>query len=426
MPVMPIFYALIVLLTLLGLPLFLTLFGFAGLGLYDQQIDFQVLLIDLYRITDSTILLALPLFAFTGFVLSETNTGQRMIRVSQALLGWMPGGTMLICLITCAFFTMLTGGSGVTILALGGLLLPVLRQSGYSERFSLGLITSAGSLGLLLAPAIPLILYAVIVQQTNLVQLDMQQLFIAGITPALLMIAALYGYGLYQLRGTKPPLQPFSLRELLSAGKAAFFELLIPVIVLGGIYSGVLVISEAAAVTALYVLVIELFFYRDLDGRKLLHATRESLVMVGGILLILGAALAFTTYLIDIQLPMQLVDWLSQHIEHPLLFLLLLNLLLLVMGAFLDIFAAIVILVPLLLPLALNFGIDPLHLGIIFIANLQLGYFTPPVGMNLFIASYRFQKPIEQLYRASIPFFFVLLAVLLLITYVPSISLWLI
>ncbi len=422
---MPLFYSAIILLTLLGLPLFLALFGLAGLGLQQQGVDFQVLLIDLYRITDSGILLALPLFAFTGFLLSEANTGQRMIRLSKAVLGWMPGGTMLICLLCCAFFTMLTGGSGVTILALGGLLLPVLRQSGFSERFSLGLITSAGSLGLLLAPAIPLILYAVIVQQTNLVQLDMQQLFIAGITPALLMIAALYGYGLYQGRGQAAELQPFDLAELAASFKAGFFELMIPVIVLGGIYSGLLVISEAAAVTALYVLIIELFVYRDLNGRKLLHATRESLVMVGSILLILGAALAFTTFLIDIQLPMQLVEWLDSHIQHPLLFLLLLNIMLLLMGAFLDIFAAIVILVPLILPLALNFGIDPIHLGIIFIANLQLGYFTPPVGMNLFIASYRFGKPIEVLYRASLPFFFVLLGVLLLITYVPAISLWL-
>ncbi|MFC3853447.1 TRAP transporter large permease [Salinispirillum marinum] len=420
---MPAAYLGILLIALLGMPLFLVLLSAAGVGFSFAGLDLQVLGIELYRITESTVLMALPMFAFVGFLLSEANTAQRLVRLSQAVLGWLPGGMMLIALLTCAFFTMLTGGSGVTIVALGALLYPALTQSHYDKTFSLGLLTTSGSLGLLLPPAIPLILYGIIAQQMDVPGVDIVDLFMAGLIPAVLMIVVLYIYGLWANRHQPIAKVPFEWQECRAALREAIWELLIPVIILGGVFSGVLVLSEAAAVTALYVLLIETLVYREISPRALMRALRESLVMVGGILLILGAAMAFTNLLVFNNIPFILFDLVSEHVSHPLVFLIILNLLLLVLGAFLDIFAAIVIMVPLLLPLALQYGIDPIHLGVIFVANMQIGYFTPPVGMNLFIASYRFKKPITELYRATLPFLLVLLGVVLIITYVPWLSL---
>ncbi|MFY0664405.1 MAG: TRAP transporter large permease subunit [Natronospirillum sp.] len=416
-------YVGILLIALLGMPLFLVLLTVAGVGFSFADIDLIVIGIELYRITDSTVLMALPLFAFAGFLLSESNTAQRLVRLSRAALGWMPGGMMLIALLTCAFFTMLTGGSGVTIVALGALLYPALTQSNYEPRFSLGLLTTSGSLGLLLPPAIPLILYGIIAQQMDIPGVDIVDLFIAGLIPALLMILALYGYGLWANRRQPIELVPFNWQECKVALRETVWELLIPVIVLGGVFSGFFVLSEAAAVTAFYVLIIETLVYREISARALLKAMRESLIMIGGILLILGSAMAFTNLLVFNNVPFMLFDLIGDRVTNPWVFLILLNILLLVLGAFLDIFAALVIMVPLILPLAMKYGIDPIHLGVIFVANMQIGYFTPPVGMNLFIASYRFKKPISELYRATLPFLGVLLLVVLLITYVPWLSL---
>ncbi len=416
-------YSSVLLLALLGMPLFLVLLTFSGVGFTLEQIDLIVLGIELYRLTDSTVLIALPLFAFAGFLLSEANTAQRVVRLSRALLGWLPGGMMLIALLTCAFFTMLTGGSGVTIVALGGLLYPALKASQYKDSFSLGLVTTSGSLGILLPPAIPLILFGIIAQQMNVPGINIVDLFLAGLIPALLMIVALYSYGLWANRGQPIERVAFRLQEGLGALRETFWELLIPVIILGGVFSGVLVLSEAAAITALYVLVIETLVYREIGWQKLIKAMRESMVMVGGILLILGSAMAFTNLLVDMGIPAQLFNLISERVSHPLVFLLLLNILLLVLGAFLDIFAAIVIVAPLIIPTAMQFGIDPIHLAIIFVANMQVGYFTPPVGMNLFIASYRFDKPITELYRSTWPFLLVLLGVVLMVTYIPWLSL---
>ena len=415
--------AAIIVLALIGAPLFIVILAGAALGFKTAEIDLMVLPIELYRLTESSVLMALPMFAFAGYLLSESKTADRLVRLSLAALGWMPGGMMVIGLLTCAFFTMLTGGSGVTIVALGALLLPALTKSGYPTRFCLGLITTSGSLGLLLPPAIPLILYGIIAQTMDVPNVDISDLFLAGLIPALLMIMALYGYGLWANRHEDIPRQAFNWQELLAALNEAKWELAIPVIVLGGVFSGVLVISDAAAVTALYVLLIQLFVYREIPLRHLPMIMRDSMVMVGGILLILGVAMAFTNFLVDAQVPEMLFNLIEANIGSKLVFLLLLNLLLLVLGAILDIFAALVIMVPLILPVALNYGIDPVHLGIIFVANMQIGYFTPPVGMNLFIASYRFRKSITELYRATIPFMLVLMAVVLLITYVPWFSL---
>ena len=408
---------------LIGVPLFIIILASAGLGFYWSDIDLTVLPIELYRITDSQILMALPLFALTGFLLSEGKTADRLVKLSHAALGWLPGGVLLIALLTCAFFTMLTGGSGVTIIALGALLHPSLMKSGYGDKFSLGLITTSGSLGLLLPPAIPLILYGIVAQQMEIANVAITDLFIAGIIPALLMIVALYGYGLWANRHKHIPLVKFDFIVLLQSINAAKWELAIPLVIFVGVFSGVLVISDVAAVIALYTLFIKIFILKEVTITGLPKIMRETMVMVGGIILILGVSLAFTNYLVDAQVPEKVFQFVKTTIDNKYTFLILLNVFLLVLGAFLDIFAALVIMVPLILPVAINYGINPVHLGIIFVANMQIGYFTPPVGMNLFIASYRFKRSIQELYVATIPFMLVLLLVLMLITYVPELSL---
>lgn len=421
---------LLVVMALLGAPLFAIMLAAAAVGYYSLDIDLSVLHIDIYQLSDSVVLMALPLFTFAGFLLSEAKTADRMLRLSQAAFGWMPGGMAFVALIACAFFTALTGGSGVTIVALGGLLLPALLKGQYPERFSTGLVTTSGSLGLLLVPSVPLLIYGIIAQQMSQ-QLDMPSveivdLYLAGIVPALLMIGLLYGYCLWATRRNPIPRQAFAWRELRNAAWEARWELPLPFVVLGGIFSGFLVISEAAAITALYVLIVEVFVYREIGLRRLPAVMRESMVMVGGILLILAVAMSFTGYLVYAGVPENLFAFMQEHVSSKLMFLILLNIVLLVLGALLDIFAALVIMVPLILPVAIGYGIDPVHLGIIFVANMQIGYFTPPVGMNLFIASYRFRKSITELYSATLPFMFVLILALLLITYVPQLSLFLV
>ena len=409
----------------LGTPLFVVILAAAMLGFYVADIPLTVIPIEVYRLVDTPLLLALPLFTFSGYVLAESRLSTRLVRLTQAFLGWLPGGLAIVAYITCAFFTAFTGASGVTIVAVGALLLPALMEAGYRERFSLGLVTTSGSLGLLLAPSLPLILYGVIVQQMDLPEpFTIQELFIAGLIPALLMIVLLTAYSIWTTGGEVRPAGPFSRSEAWQAMVDMKWELPLPVIVLGGIYSGFFAVSEAAAVTAFYVVVVEVLIHREVGYRELPRVIREAMVMVGGILLILGVSLAFTNYLVDAEVPQRLFDWIRTFIESKFTFLILLNLILLALGAILDIFSALVIMIPLIVPLALRFGVDPVHLGIIFLANMQIGYFTPPIGMNLFIASYRFRKPVTELYRATIPFMFVLLFALVLITYIPELSLF--
>ncbi|GGX61978.1 TRAP transporter large permease [Saccharospirillum salsuginis] len=417
---------LIALFAVLGTPLFVVILAAAAWGFWVSDIDLMVLPIELYRLTENTLLMALPLFTFAGYMLSESQTANRLVRVSQAALGWLPGGMILIALLACAFFTMLTGGSGVTIVALGALLLPAMTQAGYSERFALGLITTSGSLGLLLPPAIPLILYGIVAQQMDVANVDIQSLFLAGFIPAVLMILALWLLGLWQQRHQAVPLIPFNLRELFDAVWESKWELGIPVIVMGGLFSGWLVVSDIAAITALYVLVIEVAVYREVSIKRLPAIAAESMKMVGGILLILGVALAFTNLLVDLQVPTWVFEWIQTHIDSRWVFLLCLNVGLLALGAILDIFAALIIIVPLILPVAMEYGVDPVHLGIIFVANMQIGYFTPPVGMNLFIASYRFKRSITELYAATLPMMLVLMGIVLVITFWPDMVLFLV
>ncbi len=410
---------------LLGAPLFIVILAAAMLGFYVSDIPLTVITIEIYRLVDTPLLLALPLFTLSGYILAESNLSSRLVRVTQAMLGWMPGGLAVVAYVTCAFFTAFTGASGVTIVAVGALLLPALVEGGYRERFSLGLVTTSGSLGLLLAPSLPLILYGVIVQQMDLPKpFTLQELFIAGLLPALLMIVLLTGYSIWSSQSSALQRSAFDRETAWQALKEMRWELPLPVLVLGGIYSGFFAVSEAAAVTALYVLIVEVAIHREVPLPQLPRIIREAMVMVGGILLILGVSLAFTNFLIDAEVPQMLIEWVSEFIESKIAFLILLNLLLLALGAILDIFSALVIMIPLIVPLALRFGIDPVHLGIIFLANMQIGYFTPPIGMNLFIASYRFKRPIAELYQATLPFMVVLLIALLLITYIPDLSLF--
>lgn len=411
-------------LALMGAPLFIIIGAGALLGFYQADIDLSVVAIEFFRIAEMPVLLAIPFFTFAGYLLSESKAPIRLVRLTRALLGWMPGGLAMVSLVACAFFTAFTGASGVTIVAIGALLYPALTQAGYSDNFSLGLVTTSGSLGLLFAPALPLILYAVIAQQMGVGEpISINDMFLAGIIPGLLMLGLLMLWSLWNSRGWK--LNVFSRAEAGSALRESAWEIPLPIIVLAGIYSGYFAISEAAAVTALYVLIVEVFIHREISLRQLPRIMHESMLLVGGILIILGASLASTNYLIDAEVPVRLFETLHNLVTDKLTFLILLNLFLLLLGTMLDIFSALVLIIPLLLPIALGYGIDPVHLGIIFLANMQIGYFTPPVGMNLFIASYRFNKPVLQLYRATLPWFFILFTAVLVITYWPGLSLWL-
>ena len=417
---------LLLLMAIMRTPLFVVIAASALYGFYTEEIDLSVVSIEIYRLAEMPVLLAIPLFTFAGYMLGEGQASQRLVNLTHSLLGWLPGGLAIVAIVACALFTAFTGASGVTIVALGALLYPALKEAGYSENFNLGLLTSSGSLGLLFAPALPLILYGVVAQQMDLDEpISIDQLFIAGALPGLLMLFLLSIYSMMQPRNESiqsKKQHPPTWESI----KDARWELPLPILVLGGIYSGIFAVSEAAAVTAMYVLVTEVFIIREIKIKQLPGIIRESMILVGGIMIILGVSLASTNYLIDTEVPTRLFDFIRAHIDDKLTFLILLNIFLLVLGMMLDIFSALVIIVPIILPIAVGYGVHPVHLGIIFLANMQLGYFTPPVGMNLFIASYRFGKPVMTLYKATIPFFLILLVAVLIITYWPWLTLALI
>lgn len=418
------FTLIVIYLLLFGAPVFIVILFSALYGFYLAEIDFSIITLELFRIAETPLLLALPFFTLAGYILSESKSSSRLVRLTQSIMGWMPGGLAIIAFICCALFTAFTGASGVTIVALGALLYPALKEVGYPERFSLGLVATSGSLGLLLAPSLPLILYGIIAQQMNPAQnFSIQQLFLAGIFPSIVMIVLLSGWSIWANRKINIPKRVFSTQELVAAVKEAKWDLPLPFIVVGGIYGGLFAISETAAVTLLYVLIVQIFVYKEVTLKQLPKIVRQSMAMVGGIILILGVSLALANALVDAEIPTRAFELIQLHIHSKLSFLILLNLFLLMLGAILDIFSAIVIVVPIILPVAEAYGVHPVHLGIIFLANMQIGYLTPPVGMNLFIASYRFKKPITELYHAALPFMFILLLALMIITYVPALSL---
>lgn len=409
---------LLIVLAIFGAPLFTVIAGSAMLGYYQEEIDLMAVAIEILGIANMPFLSAIPLFTFAGYLLSESNAPKRLVRLTSALLGWMPGGLALVSLAACAFFTAFTGASGVTIIALGAILYPALKQDGYPDNFNLGLVTTSGSLGLLFAPSLPLILYGVIAE------VSIDDLFRAGILPGMLMLVMLSGYSFWVSRGNRQPLKPFSWRELGGALRESMWELPLPVVVLGGIYSGFFAVSEAAAVTALYVLIVEVLVMREITFRQLPDVMRQSMLLVGGILVILGVSLASTNYMIDAGVPQVLLSYVAELVTSELTFLLLLLVFLLILGAILDIFSAIVLVVPLILPIAAQYGVNEIHLGIVFLAAMQLGYLTPPVGLNLFITSYRFNRPIMQVYAATLPFLLILMVSVLIITFWQDLSLW--
>lgn len=414
-------------LIILGTPLFAIIATSALIGFHGEDIDLSVIAIEIYRIVDTPVLLAIPLFTFAGYVLGESKASQRLVTLTDALLGWMPGGLAIVSLFACAFFTALTGASGATIIALGAILYPAMKQAGYGEHFNLGLITSSGSLGLLFPPSIALILYGVIAQQMDLDQpVAIDDLFLAGLLPGLLMLALLVSYSMYKSRGFDIPTSSFIFAKLVMAVRESVWEIPLPIILIGGIYSGFFVVSEAAAVAVMYVLVVDVLILREVSIKRLPSIMRDSMVLVGGVLIILAVSLASTNFLIDAEVPTRLFEFIREHIDSKLTFLIILNIFLLVLGMILDVFSALVIIVPLTLPIAVGYGIHPIHFGIIFLANMQIGYFTPPVGMNLFIASYRFNKPVTELYYASIPFMIILFLAVLIITYWPALTLTLV
>lgn len=407
-------------LLLIGVPIFVVIAGLTIYLLFSSQIDISAIIIEMHRMATTPVLVAIPLFTFAGYLLSASGAPQRLIRLSNAILGWMPGGLSVIALVTCAVFTALTGATGLTIIALGGILLPAMMRGRYSEVFSLGLLTTSGTLGLLFPPSLPLIIYAIVAK----VRID--QLFIAGLLPGLLLVVLLSAFCVYKSVRTDVPKTKFQLKELVTATREILWELPLPFVVLGGIYSGYFAVSEAAAITAVYVLFAEVVIYRDIHIRELPEIMKKSMLLVGGILLILGAAMGLTNYLVDAEIPMRLLDFVKANIESRIIFLVVLNIFLLAVGCTMGIFSALVVVVPLLAPIAKAYGIDPIHLGIIFLANLEIGASIPPLGINLFIASMRFEKPILRLYLASLPFIAILLLALAVITYVPWFSLALI
>jgi tripartite ATP-independent transporter DctM subunit len=411
--VLPLLAALAALM-LLGAPIFVLVGGVALLLFASEAIPVAAISIEAYRITASPILPAIPLFTLAGYLLTESGAGARVVRLFRALFAWMPGGLAVMTVLVCAFFSSFAGASGVLILAVGGLLLPALTAGGYPERVGIGLVTGTGSTGLLLPPSLAVILFAVVAQVSIL------DLFVAGIVPAGLMILAACGYGIWAGRRYKAERVAFEAREAVAALWAGKWELLIPVVALVGIFGGFTTFNEAAALTAVYVLVVEAFVHREVGlVRDLPRVLVECATLVGGVFLILGVAMGLTSYLVDAQVPDRLAAWAEANVSSRLLFLLALNLLLLLVGCLMDIFSAIAVVVPLLLPISAHFGISPLHLGVIFIANLELGYLTPPVGMNLFLAAYRFERPLPEICRSVLPILAILFVAVLAVTYLP-------
>jgi len=402
---------------LIGVPVFVVICGLALYLFFASGIDLSAIIIEMHRMATTPVLVAIPLFTFAGYLLSESGAPKRLIRLSNAVLGWLPGGLSVIALITCAVFTALTGATGLTIIALGGILLPAMTRGKYPEVFSLGLLTTSGTLGLLFPPSLPLIIYAIVAK----VRID--QLFVAGILPGILLVVLLAVFSITRAVKADVPKTSFQVSEVFSALKQAVWELPLPIVVLGGIYSGKFAVSEAAAITAVYVLIVEVIIYRDIRWKDLPEIMKKSMVLVGAVLIILGAAMGLSNYLIDAEIPLQLLDFFKTQIESKILFLIVLNLFLLAVGCTMGIFSALVVVVPLLSPIAQAYGIDPIHLGIIFLAILEIGASIPPLGINLFIASIRFDRPVLRLYVASLPFIAILLVALALITYIPWMSL---
>lgn len=403
---------------LLGAPIFALLGGGALWLFHVAGTEAEAAIIALNRLAEMPSLIAVPLFTFAGYVLAESQSPRRLVALAEALFGWLPGGVAIAGLCACAMFTAFTGASGVTIIALGGLILPMLTRQKYPEKFSLGLVTTTGSLGLLFPPSLPIILYALVGK------VSVDRLFAAAAGPGVVLLIALSLYAVAVGVKNDVPRVPFSKAALLASLRETIWEIPLPILVIGGIYGGIFTASEAAAVMAVYVVIVEVLIYRDLSWKDMPGVVARSMILVGAILIVLGTALALTDYMIDAEVPAQLFDFLKLHVASAWGFLALLNVFLLVVNM-VEIFSAIVIVVPIIVPVAMRYQIDPIHLGALFLLNLEIGYMTPPMGLNLFLSSRRFDRRLPDLYGATLPFWLILICALALVTYVPSVSLWL-
>jgi C4-dicarboxylate transporter DctM subunit len=409
---------LIILIALInGAPIFIGLGGFAVLFFWYDFTPIAAIPAEAYRIVVSPTLPTIPLFTFAGYLLAESNTSERLVKVFREVFGWIPGGTPVVIVFLCGFFSALTGGSGVTILALGGLLVPLLIKEGYSKSFSIGLITVSGAIGLLFPPSLPVIIYGVTAG------ISIKSIFLAGLIPGLLLIFLISSWAIYQGKSQKIIRREFNLKRSLAICWQTKEELILPLLILFGIFGGYSTLVETASITVLYILFIEIIVLKDLKLSDIPKIIKECSSLIGGVLIILGVAMGLTSYLIDAQIPIMLLEKAVELIQSKFLFLLLLNIFLLFVGCMMDIFSAIIVIVPLVAPLGLHFGVDPVHLAIIIIANLELGFLTPPVGMNLFLAAYRFKEDMPTIYRSTLPFFAVKFIVVMLITYVPFLTL---
>jgi tripartite ATP-independent transporter DctM subunit len=402
----------------IGVPLFVIMALAALVAFTLSGGETSVVAQEIYRISAAPTLVTIPLFTFAGYLMAESRSPKRLMKLAETGLGWLPGGISIVTLIVCAFFTAFTGASGVTIIALGGVIYPILIKEGYSEKYTLGAITASGSLGLLFPPSLPIILYGLVAK------VDIDKLFKAGIVPGFVIILILSMWSIYNAPKGQSN-NKFILKNFLASLKDAWLEVILPIAVLVGIYGGYVTVTEAAAFTALYVFILEVFIYKDLSLFKdVPRISIESMSLVSGILLVLCCALGFTNYLVDEDIPLKLFAMMKVYLTNKYMFLLFLNVFLLLVGSLMDIFSAIVVVVPLIIPVAQDFGVDPVHLAVIFLTNLEIGYLHPPIGINLFIASNRFNKPITDLYWASIPFVILLVIALIILTYVPQLSLF--
>jgi tripartite ATP-independent transporter DctM subunit len=398
----------------LGAPIYVLIGGAALLLFAAIEVPSAAVAVEAYRIATSPIIPAIPLFTLVGFLMTASRASERLVEVFRALFGWVPGGVAFASVLVCAFFASFTGSSGVLILALGGLLVPVLTKAGYAERFSIGLVTSAGSAGLLLPPSLALILFAVVAQ------ISILDLFVASLLPASPMILGIAGFAVWRGIRQGASREPFEPARAARALWTARWELATPVIALGGIFGGFTTLLEAAALTVGYTLFVSVVIHRDIDPRRQLgEIVLRSSTLIGGVFIILATAMSQTSFLIDAQVPDLAAEWAVAHIGSPLVFLLGLNLILLIAGCVMDVFSAIAVLTPLLLPVGAQFGISPVHLAIIFLANLELGYLTPPVGMNIYLAAFRFEKPLTEVILSVLPILCVMLVFVLAITYLP-------
>ena len=402
--------------TAFGMPIFAALAGSAALLFWSQGSPITSIAYDAYRLSAHPILPAIPLFTLGGYVLAQGGASQRLLRLCSALLGWMPGGLAIVTTLVLAFFTPLTGASGITILSMGGVLLPMLTSARYPERTSIGLVTVSGSIGLLLPPSLPVILYAVTAQQ------GVDKMFYAGLLPGFLLIAVVATWAAFRGWSAGAERTPFVFAEALRAAWAAKWELFLPVLVLGSYFGGSGTLVETAAFALVYAIVVGCLIHRELKLPDLRAASIESATLAGGFLIILATALAFTNYLIDAEIPMRALEWVKTHIDSPLVFLLALNVFLVLVGAVMDIYSAIFVIAPLIAPMGAAYGIDPVHLGIVFLANMELGYLMPPMGENLFLSAYRFNQPLWRICRSAMPYVLILLAAVLVITYVPALT----